>query len=358
MDGPIEGRPGARVQWFGARLDPGALGRREALAQSLAVLLAAGSLVLAPRRTEAQAPAKIPRVGVVGPRTAADGGPYIASLQQGLRDLGWVEGRTIATEVRWAEGRADRLPGLVADLVRLDVDVIVAANTPIAIAAKKASSRIPIVMAVGGDPVALGLVASLARPGGNVTGLSFGVGMQSLGKGLELLKEAVPAARRVAVLSNPTNPAHGLAVEHLKGVARSVGVQLQLLEARAPGEFERAFAMMGRERAEALLVVTDTMFGFNRARLQGLAARSGLPVMYGAREHSEAGGLMSYAVDIRDSFRRAATYVDKILKGARPADLPVEQPTKFELVINLKTAKGLGLTIPPALLARADHLIE
>jgi putative ABC transport system substrate-binding protein len=284
--------------------------------------------------------------------------PYIAPLQRGLRDLGWVEGTTIAYELRWAEGRADRLAGLVADLVRVDVDVIVAANTAIAVAAKQATSRIPIVMAIGGDPVALGLVASLARPGGNVTGLSFGVGMGTFGKGLELLKEAVPAARRVAVLSNPINPAHGPAVEHLRGVAPSVGVHLQLLEARGPDEFERAFAAMDRERAEALLVVADSMFGFNRARLQGLVSRSRLPAMYGAREHTEAGGLMSYAVDVRDNFRRAAAYVDKILKGARPADLPVEQPTKFELLINLKAAKTLGLVIPPPLLARADRLIE
>jgi putative ABC transport system substrate-binding protein len=248
--------------------------------------------------------------------------PYIAPLQRGLRDLGWVEGTTIAYELRWAEGRADRLAGLVADLVRVDVDVIVAANTAIALAAKQATSRIPIVMAIGGDPVALGL------------------------------------ARRVAVLSNPTNPAHGPAVEHLRGVAPSVGVQLQLLEARGPDEFERAFAAMDRERAEALLVVADSMFGFNRARLQGLVSRSRLPAMYGAREHTEAGGLMSYAVDVRDNFRRAAAYVDKILKGARPADLPVEQPTKFELLINLKAAKTLGLVIPPPVLARADRLIE
>ena len=203
-----------------------------------------------------------------------------------------------------------------------------------------------------------GLVASLAHPGGNVTGLSYSVGMDTVGKGLELLKETVRKLRRVAVLSNPTNPSQARAVVDVKVAARSAGIHLQLLEARGPDEFDGLFAAMVRDRAEALLVVPDPFFVFHRARLGELAAKSRLPAMYGLREHPEAGGLMSYGVDTRDNFRRSATYVDKILKGAKPGDLPVAQPTKFELVINLKTAKALGLRIPPSLLLRADQVIE
>jgi putative ABC transport system substrate-binding protein len=277
---------------------------------------------------------------------------------QGLRELGWVDGKNIVIEYRWAEGRADRLPDLAAELVRLKVDVIFAANTSVALAAKNATGTIPIVMATGGDPVGLGLVASLARPGGNVTGLSFSVGMETVGKGLELLKETVPKVRRVAVLSNPANPSHALAIKNVSDAARAVRMQLQLLEARGPNEFDNAFAAMARERAEALLVVLDPFFGIHRAQLRDLAAKNRLPAMYGSREYPEAGGLMSYGADFRHNFRRSATYVDKILKGAKPADLPIEQPTRFELVINMKTAKALGLTIPQSLLLRADQVIE
>ena len=233
-----------------------------------------------------------------------------------------------------------------------------APNTVVAVAAKNATGTIPIVMATGGHPVGLGLGASLSRPGGNVTGLSFGVGADTVGKGLELLKETVPKVRRVAVLSNPANPSHALAIENVIVAARAVGVQLQLLEARGPNEIDSAFVAMVRERGEALLVVVDPFFGFHRARIVGLAAKSRLPAMYGAREYPEAGGLMSYGADFRHNFRRSATYVDKLLKGAKPADLPIEQPTTFELVINLKTAKALGLTIPPSLLLRANQVIE
>ena len=213
-------------------------------------------------------------------------------------------------------------------------------------------------MPTGGDPEGLGLVASLARPGGNVTGLSYGVGLGTLGKGLELLKETVPHIGRVAVLSNPANPAHALAIRNLKVAARSVKVQLQLVEAQSPNEIDSAFAAMARERAEALVVLPDPVLGLHRTRVQDLAARSRLPTMYGLREYPEAGGLMSYGPDPRHNFWRSATYVDKILKGAKPADLPIEQPTKFELVINLKTAKTLGLRIPQSLLLRADQVIE
>ena len=311
-----------------------------------------------PLAGKAQPLGKVPRIGFLGPRSRSDGAPFLDAFKQGLRELGWTEGQNIAIEYRFADGRLDRLPSLAVELVRLKVDVILAASTPPAVAAKNATRTIPIVMATSADPVELGLVASLARPGGNVTGLSFSVGLQVVGKELELLRETVPQVRHVAVLSNPANPGNVLALESVKSTASALGVQLQFLEARGPNEFEAAFAAMARERAEALLVVPDSVLGLHRARLQTLVARSRLPSMFGLREHTEIGGLMSYAVDVRDSFRRAATYVDKILKGARPGDLPVEQPTKFELVINLKTAKALGLTIPPAVLARADEIIQ
>ena len=324
------------------------------LATAVVLLLLAAPLATA----AAQSPEKVPQVGFLGPRTRADNAGFVDAFLQGLRELGWVEGKTIVIEYRWAEGRSDRLPDLAAELVRLKVDVILAGSTAVAVAAKNATGTIPIVMATGGDPVGLGLVASLARPGGNVTGLSFGVGADTVGKGLELLKETVPKVRRVAVLSNPANPSQALAIKNVSVAARAVGVQLQLLEARDPNEFDNAFAAMARERAEALLVVLDPFFGFHRARLSDLAAKNRLPAMYGSREYPEAGGLMSYNTDFRHNFRRSATYVDKILKGAKPADLPIEQPTKFELVINLKAAKVLGLIIPPSLLLRADQVIE
>ena len=323
------------------------------LATAVVLLLLAVPLATA----AAQPLEKVPLVGFLAPRTRADT-PGLLAFLQGLRELGWVEGKNIVIEYRWAEGRSDRLPDLVAELVRLKVDVIFAANTAAAVAAKNATGTIPIVMATGGDPVGLGLVASLARPGGNVTGLSFSVGMDTVGKELELLKETVPKVRRVAFLSNPANPSHGLAISGARVAARSLGVQLQLLEARGPNEFDSAFAAMARERAQALVVALDPFFGFHRARLLDLAAKRRLPAMYGAREYPEAGGLMSYGLDVRDNFLRSATYVDKILKGAKPADLPIEQPTKFELVINLKTAKALGLTIPQVVLLRTDQLIE
>jgi putative ABC transport system substrate-binding protein len=320
------------------------------LATAVVLLLFAVSLAPA----AAQPLEKVPRVGFLGPRTRSNDTGLVDAFLQGLRDLGWVEGKTIVIEYRWAEGRSDRLPDLAAELVRRKVDVIFAGNTSVAVAAKNATGTIPIVMATGGDPVGLGLVASLARPGGNVTGLSFSVGTDIVGKWLELLKETVPKVRRVAVLSNPANPSHALAIESVIVAARAAGVQLQLLEARGPNEFDNAFAAMARERAGALLV----MLGFHRARLSDLAAKSRLPAMYGSREYPEAGGLMSYGANFRHSFHRSATYVDKILKGAKPADLPIEQPAKFELVINLKTAKLLGLTVPPSLLLRADQVIE
>jgi len=317
-----------------------------------------GGFLAVPRAADAQRAVKVPRIGFLGPRTRSDTSFLLDAFLQRLRELGWVEGKNIVIEYRWAEGRSERLSDLAAELVRLKVDVIFAPNSAVAAAARNATSTIPIIMATGGDPVGLGLVANLGRPGGNVTGVSYGVGSQITGKQLELLKEGVPKVVRAAVLSNPTNPSHALALREVESVAHSLGVQLQLLEARGLNEFDGAFAAMARKGAGALLVVVDPVFGLHRTRLVDLAAKSRLPAIYGVREYAETGGLMSYGTDPRDNFRRAAAYVDKTLKGAKPADLPVEQPTKFELVINLKTAKALGLTIPPSLLARADQVIE
>jgi putative ABC transport system substrate-binding protein len=305
---------------------------------------------------DAQQPAKIPRLGCLLNNPSPDQGRQ-ATFRQALRDLGWIEGENIVIEYRFAEGRFDRLPDLAADLVRLKVDVMIAAPTPGAVAAKKATGTIPIVMVGVGDPVGLGLIATLARPGGNVTGLSFDAGME-IGKGLEIIKETLPNSRRVAVLSNPANPGQPAAIKNVKAAARSLGVELRFLEAQGPDEFDGVFATMAKERVEALLVVTDSTFYIQRARLAELATKHRLPAVCGFRDYAEAGALMSYGPSLPDLGRRAATFVDKIFKGAKPADLPVEQPTKFELVINLKTAKALGLPIPPSLLARADQVIE
>ena len=260
-------------------------------------------------------------------------------------------------EYRYAEGRIDRLPGLAEELVQLKVDVIAASPTGAAMAARNASRTIPVVGMSLTEPVELGLVASLARPGGNVTGVTYGVDTDIFGKQLGLLREAVPKVRRVAVLSNPS-PAQPLIIKNVTAAGRSLGLQLQLLQAREPGEFDGAFAAMAKERAGGLLVVGDSMFFIHRARLAELAVMHRLPSVSTQTQWVEAGGLMSYAASLPDIYRRAASYVDKILKGAQPGDLPVEQPTKFELVINLKTAKALGLTIPQSVLLRADQVIE
>jgi putative ABC transport system substrate-binding protein len=294
--------------------------------------------------------------GSANPRLANPG--PLEAFRKGLRDLGWIEGQNIIIEYRFAEGQFDRLPSLADELVRLKVDVIAASPGPAALAAKNATGTIPIVMMAVADPIRLGLAESLARPGGNVTGLSYSVGMDTLEKNLELLKEAAPNARRVAVLSNPDNPNHALAISIVNTAARAVGVQLQLMDARGPDEFEGAFAAMATERVGALLVVGDPVLTMNRAQLADLAVQNRLPSMHTLREYVEAGGLMSYGPSLSDLLRRGASYVNKILKGAKPADLPVEQPTKFELIINLRTAKALGLTVPPSLLLRADEVIE
>ena len=319
--------------------------------------VAAGVVLLAaPIATEAQPAAKVFRIGYLGSGSSASG--FHEAFGQGLRELGWIEGQNIVIDYRFANGRFDRLPELAADLVRLKVDIIVAQPTPAALAARNATRSIPIVIINVGDPVGLGLVASLARPAGNVTGTAFDVGLETFGKALELLKEAIPKASHVAVLSNPANPAQALAISYVKVAAQSLGLRLLLREARGPDEFGRVFAEIAKERVDALLIVAESLFLLHRTPLADLAVKYRLPTMYGFREHVLAGGLMSYGPSLPHNSRRAATFVDKILKGAKPADLPVEQPTKFELVINLKTAKDLGLTIPVSLLARADEVIQ
>ena len=317
------------------------------------------SLLGAPLSADAEQSGKVFRIGLLMnlPSTNREATTLWGAFFQGLRELGYVEGRNITIESRVSEGKYERLPGFAAELVRLGVDVIVAPSSEPVFAAKQTTRTIPIVMTSNPDPVGSGLVASLARPGGNVTGLSLFL-PEITGKQLELLKEIVAGVARVAVLWNPTNQTHRRMLDVAKIAARSLRVQLQTLEARAPDDFEGAFAAMTRERAGAVVVLRDGMFLLHRKRIADLAAKRRLPTMYGGNDEVDSGGLVAYGPSIRDSFRRAAVYVDKILKGAKPADLPVEQPTMFELVINLKTAKALGLTIPPSLLARADQVIE
>jgi putative tryptophan/tyrosine transport system substrate-binding protein len=315
--------------------------------------------IAAPLGAEAQQAGKVPRIGFLSLTSPSDRPFLLDAFRQRLRELGWVEGQNIVIDYRYAEDRVDRLPDLAAELVRLRVDLIIAsAGTQVATAAKNATETIPIVMIAVRDPVGIGLIASLARPGGNVTGVAGSAGLEWVAKQLELLKETAPKIRRVAILSNPANAYHQLAIREVNVAARSLGVQLQLVEARGPKEFDAAFAAMAKERVGALLVLSDSIFSSHRTRLADLAARSRLPAAYGIRESVEAGGLMSYGPSFLDFYRRAATYVDKILNGAKPGELPVEQPTKFELVINMKTAKALGLTIPQSLLVRADEIIQ
>jgi putative ABC transport system substrate-binding protein len=318
-----------------------------------------GGLLTAPLAAVAQQATKIARIGYLAANLAAN--PHLReAFLQGLRDLGYVEGRNVVIESRDAEGKLERLPALVAELVALKVDVIVAGGTAQALAAKHATSTLPIVFAQAADPVASGLVTSLARPGGNVTGLSM-VSPDLVGKCLEQLKEAIPGVSRVAVLWRAGELGERTERDMLKGAevaARALGVRLQFLEAQGSADLDRAFSDMTKAHTDALTVLTSTTFTGERRRLVELAAKHRLPAVYPWREGVDAGGLMSYGPNGADMFRRAATYVDKILKGTKPSNLPVEQPTKFELVINLKTAKALGLTIPPAVLRRADQVIE
>ncbi|HVN35480.1 MAG TPA: ABC transporter substrate-binding protein [Casimicrobiaceae bacterium] len=318
----------------------------------------AGGLLAARLAARAQQPAKVYRVGYLSQPTRESVAGAVEAFLTKLRELGWIEGQNLVIEYRWAEGDAERLPGLAAELVRERVDVIVAPAGTAALAAKAATSTIPIVMIFPNDPVELGLVASLRKPGGNVTGTTFAPSPEIYGKQLQLLKEAVPRALHVAILENPADPTWSVQSRSVEPAAAAMGVRLQRATARGPEEFDAAFAAMTRERANALLVSGSSAYIVHRRRLAELALKHRLPTMFNYREMVEAGGLMAYAVNMSDFIGRAAVYLDKILRGANPADLPVEQPTKFELVINLKTARALGLTVPPSLLQRADDVIR
>lgn len=313
-------------------------------------------LSLAPRAAGAQQAGKVYRIGFLfygspGPS------PELNAFRQGLRESGYIEGQNIAVEYRFARGEIGRLPALAAELARLKLDVVVTPGTPASLAAKQATSTIPIVFVGVADAVGAGLVANLPRPGGNMTGLT-GISAELGGKRLEFLKQVAPKASRVAVLYNPADRANVLVFNGLQESAPALGLTLQPLEVRKPGEFEGAFVAMTRQGAQALFVAAGVLTSQNRRVVVDLAAARRIPAMWGDREFVEAGGLMSYAVNFYDQIRRAATYVDRILKGAKPRDLPVEQPTKYELLINLKTAKALGLTIPQSLLLRVDEVIE
>jgi putative ABC transport system substrate-binding protein len=324
------------------------------LRRELLIALGAGALAWA---VGAQTPPAVRRIGLLSGFSPSVEAPSYQAFRLGLRDLGWVEGKNISIEYHYAEGRHDRLPDLAADLVRLKVDVIVTTATSDALAAQKATRAIPIVMVAAGDPVASGLVESLARPGGNVTGLSQML-QELVGKRLELLKEMVPKLSRVAVLWNPQSTSATLSWKENQQPARQLGIQLHSLEVRSPNELDKAFEAATGARADALAILPDPVITTNLKRIVDFAAKTRLPSIYQSSEYADAGGLVTYGPDRADLFRRAATYVDKILKGMKPGDLPVEQPTKLELVVNLKTAKALGITIPQSVLSRADRVIE
>ena len=315
----------------------------------------ASGFLAAPLAAAAQPAGKVYRIGILETIPAAQNAANLAALRKGLRDLGYVEGRNLIIEYRSADGRAERFPDLASELVRLKVDLIVTRGTPAARAAKNATGTIPVVMATMGDPRAI--VASFANPGGNITGVTT-FSTELTAKRFELLKELVPNLSRVALLHNMGNPAAPPEWEETKTAARSLGLQAELLDVRSQGDLGRAFELAVRQRVDALVIGADGLTQMHQQTIVDLVARNRLPAAYPAREFVEAGGLIAYAVNYPDLYFRFASFVDKIFKGAKPGELPVEQPTKFELVINLKTAKALGLTIPPAVLARADEVIE
>ena len=321
------------------------------------LLISVESLLALPLVAHAQQAGKLWRIGYLGEGSAARAGPYLEAFRHGLHDLGWVEGQNIAIEYRWAESRLAKLIDLAAELVRLDVDVIVSAGKPGPMAARYVTRTTPIVMVATDDPVASGLAASLTRPGGNVTGLSLMV-PELIGTQLQLLEQMVPGLVRVGVLWNSHSLYPRLVMREAQRAALRLGVQLESLEVRGPEDFERAFEAAMLKQVGALVTVEDPLIVRHRARIIDFAAQSRLPAIYGVREFVDAGGLMMYGAGHRDLFRRAASYVDRILKGVRPADLPIEQPAKFELVVNLRTARALRLTIPPSILARADQVID
>jgi putative tryptophan/tyrosine transport system substrate-binding protein len=320
------------------------------------ITLLGGAAAAWPLAVRAQQATKMPTIGYLGPTTSAVESQRITAFVQRLRELGWIEGRTIAMEYRWAEGRSERFIEIAAEFVRLKVDVIVTYATPPVIAAKQATSVIPIVFAVAGDPVNTGLVASLSRPGGNVTGLSVQQ-TELAGKRLELLRELVPRLRRLAIMGNADNSATVLEMGDVLTKARNQGLDVVTLEIRRAQDIASAFEAL-KGRADALYVCNDPLVNTNRIRINTSALGARLPTIYNWRENVEAGGLMSYGANFPDTFRRTAELIDKVLRGVKPADIPVEQPTKFDLTINLTTAKALGIEVPPTLLARADEVIE
>jgi putative tryptophan/tyrosine transport system substrate-binding protein len=336
--------------WLGHRMQFDRLKRREF------ITLLGGAAAAWPLAARAQQAGKLPTIGFLGPTTPSAGGQLFAAFVQRLRELGWVEGRNVAIEIRWAEGRSERFAEIAAELVRLKVDVILTHSTPPVLAAMRATSSIPIVFATGGDPVGIGAVASLARPGGNVTGLTSEQS-DTVGKRVELLREVLPSLRRLAILANTDSPYTVLEVNGVQTAARTVGLELAVFEIRRTEDIASAFETL-KGRADALYLIPDPVIVGNRVRINTLALGARLPTMHGVRELVEAGGLMSYGPNWSHMFRRAADYVDKILRGAKPGDIPIEQPTKFDLVINLTTAKVLGLEVPPTLLARADEVID
>ena len=321
------------------------------------LVIVAGAL-LAPLAANAQQAGKVFRIGYLSAPTRESVEGILQAFLRALRNLGWIEGRNVIIEYRWAEGHLERLPGLAEDLVRRNVDVIVAPAASAALAAKRATSTIPIVMIFPNDPVGEGLVSSLRRPGGNVTGTTNIAISDMLGKRLQILREAVPTATRVAMVYDPTDQTSVPPQKSFETVGRSLGIQLEYVEVRGLEDFDHAFAAMERQRAEGILVAGGTTFLVNRSRFNELALKHRLPTMFAVREGVEAGGLVSYGINMSDFVGRSAAYVDKILKGTKSADLAIEQPTKFELIINMNTAKSLGLRIPRSLLARADEVIQ
>jgi ABC-type uncharacterized transport system substrate-binding protein len=320
------------------------------------ITLLGGAAAAWPLAARAQQAGKLRTVGFLGPNTHSAASEWVAALVQRLRDLGWMEGRTVTIEYRWAEGRDERFAEIAAEFVRLKVELIVTSGTPAVMASKKATSVIPIVFATAGDPVGSGLVASLARPGGNVTGLAT-LANELAGKRLELLREVVPGLRRLAIMGNIGNPFTVLELGEVQAAARTLGLEVAMLEIRRAQDLAPAFESL-KSRADALYVCTDALANTNRIRINIAALGERLPTMHGSRDYVEAGGLMSYGPNFPDMFRRTADYVDKILRGAKPGDLPVEQPTKFDLVVNLTVAKALGLEVPSTLLTRADEVLE
>ena len=324
--------------------------------RKLIVAFGTGALA-APLRSFAQQPGKIPRLGYISAQSRASEDARREGFRLGLRELGYIEGKNIVVDYIYADGDIARLPAIAADLVRQKVDMIIATGNVVVPVAQQATRTIPIVFPLHGDPVGSGVVASLARPGGNVTGLTS-LAYEISSKRLEIIKDTVPRLARVAVVSNSNNPDHANYVKEMKAAAAKLGVQAQFLTVNGSDDFERVFSTIAKSGVQAFIFFADEFFNLHRERIAAFAVKNRLPMISHTREWTEAGGLMSYGIDVPDQFRRAATYVDKILKGAKPGDLPVQQPTRFELVINLKTAKQIGLKIPPSVLARADRVIE